>query len=163
MQDKLKKLDYENSLGMIARNASKLLEKAFDLELLRDYGMSGGQWRTIAALAYRDGLSQREVADLISLDSSTLVPIIDKLEQNGFVKRQPDPKDRRNKRIFLTEKSQSIIDSIVDAALNLRKAVYKDISARDMDIAKTVLRKVNENAESFISEKASLSKNASNK
>ena len=158
MQDKLKKLDLENSLGVIARNAIRTLEKAFDLELVRDYGLSGGQWRIIAALAYQSGLSQREIADMVSLDSSTLVPVIDKLEQNGFVIRKPDPKDRRNNRIFLTEKSESITDSIVDATLVLRKSIYKKILAGDIEIAKTVLRKMTENAEAFMSEKSVTSK-----
>ena len=153
MQDKLKKLDYENSLGLVIRNASKTLEKALDVELLRNYGLSGGQWRVIGAIAVKSGISQKEVAELISLDSSTLVPIIDRLEHNGLVRRETNPNDRRNNRIFLTEKSESILDSIVTAVLNLRKSVYKDISAGDIEITKSVLKKIIANSELFISEK----------
>src|SRR5579872_2985591 len=134
MTDKLKKLDYKNSVAFISRNTSKVLEKALDTELLRTYGLSGAQWKVIAVLAINDGLSQKELADFLSLDASSLVPIIDRLEQNQFVTRKPDPKDRRNNRIFLTKKSESIIDSIVDAILKLRKAVYKDILVRDIEI-----------------------------
>ena len=147
--DKLKKLDYENSIGLIARNASKSIEKALDAEISSEYGISGGQWRVIGALAVKTGLTQKEIADMVSLDSSTLVPIIDKLEQGGFVIRKQDLEDRRNNRIFLTEKSESVIDSIVDAILNLRKFVYKGVSEGDMVISKKVLRKITENAESF--------------
>jgi MarR family transcriptional regulator for hemolysin len=155
LQDKLKKLDYENSIGLIARNAFRSLEKALDVELLRKYGISGGQWRVIGALAVSNGITQKEVADLIYLDTSTLVPILDKLEKLELVQRKLDPKDRRNKRIFLTEKSESIIDSIVDAVLNMRRSVYKNIPVQDMDTAKQVLRKIMENVEIFISEKPS--------
>jgi len=155
LSDKLKKLDYENSLGLIARNAFRSLEKALDVELSRKYGISGGQWRVIGALAVSNGITQKGVADLIFLDTSTLVPILDKLETKGFVQRKPDPKDRRNKRIFLTEKSESIIDSIIDAVLNMRKSVYKNIPVQDIDIAKQVLKKMIENVETFISEQPS--------
>jgi MarR family transcriptional regulator for hemolysin len=153
MTDKLKKLDYKNSVAFISRNASKVLEKALDTELLRTYGLSGTQWKVIAALAISDGLSQKELADFLSLDASSLVPVIDRLEQNQFVTRKPDPKDRRNNRIFITKKSESIIDSVVDAILKLRKAVYKDILVRDIEITKKVLQKMTKNAEAFVSEK----------
>jgi MarR family transcriptional regulator, transcriptional regulator for hemolysin len=153
MTDKLMKLDYKNSVAFISRNTSKVLEKALDTELLLSYGLSGAQWKVIAALAISNGLSQKELADFLSLDASSLVPVIDKLEQNQFVTRKPDPKDRRNNRIFITKKSESIIDSIVDAILKLRKAVYKDILVRDIEITKKVLQKMTKNAESFVSEK----------
>jgi MarR family transcriptional regulator, transcriptional regulator for hemolysin len=153
LTDKLKKLDYKNSVAFISRNTSKVLEKALDTELLWTHGLSGAQWKVIAVLAISDGLSQKELADYLSLDASTLVPVIDKMEQNQFVTRKPDPKDRRNNKIFITKKSESIIDSIVDAILKLRKAVYKDILVRDIEITKKVLQKITKNAESFVSEK----------
>ncbi len=153
MTDKLKQLDYKNSVAFIARNTSKVLEKALDTELLLAYDLSGAQWKVIAALAISNGLSQKELADFLSLDASSLVPVIDKLEQNQFVTRKPDPKDRRNNRIFITKKSESVIDSIVDAILKLRKAVYKNISAHDIEITKTVLRRMTKNAESFVSKR----------
>ena len=159
MRDKLKQLDYKNSVGFLSRQASKILEKALDIELLRTYGLSSAQWKVIGALATSNGLSQKELADLLSLDASSLVPVIDKLEQNQFVRRKPDPIDRRNNRIFITKKSESIINSIVDAILRLRKSIYKNISARDVEITKKVLRKMTENAESFISKP----KNSENK
>lgn len=158
MTDKLKRLDYKNSVAFISRNASKVLEKALDAELLRTYSISGAQWKVIAALAISNGLSQKELADFLSLDASSLVPIIDKLEQNQFVVRKPDPNDRRNNRIFITKKSESIIDSIVDAIIKLRKAVYKDILVRDIKVTKKVLQKMTENAEYFISEKPKYSR-----
>jgi MarR family transcriptional regulator, transcriptional regulator for hemolysin len=158
LTDKLKRLNYKDSVGFLARNASKVLEKALDSELLDTYSLPGTQWKVIAALAVSNGLNQKELADFLTLDASSLVPVIDKLEQNQFVTRKPDPKDRRNNRVFITKKSESTIESIVDAILKLRKAVYKDISARDMETTKKVLQKITENAASFVAEKPKRSK-----
>ena len=151
LRDKLKELDYKNSVAFITRNASKALEKALDIEFLRSHDISGAQWKVIVTLAISDGLNQKEAADFLSLDSSTLVPVLDKLEKGGFIIRRPDPKDRRNNRIFITKKSESVIDLIVDTILKLRRNVYKGISTQDIEITKKVLQKVTENAESFIS------------
>ena len=127
------------------------MEKALDAELLVAHGLSSAQWKVIGALAFRNGLSQKELADFLELDSSSLVPVIDRLEKNQFVTRKPDPKDRRHNRIFITKKSESSIDAIVSAILKLRKSAYKDISSRDMEITKKVLKKVIENIEIFTS------------
>ena len=163
MTDKLKRLDYKNSVAFISRNTSKVLEKALDTELLLTYGISGAQWKVIASLAITNGLSQKELADFLSLDASSLVPVIDRLERNQFVTRKSDPKDRRNNRIFITKKSESIIDSIVNAILKLRKAVYKNIPVRDIETTKKVLQKMTKNAESFVSEKPNRSQNLKRK
>jgi MarR family transcriptional regulator for hemolysin len=135
------------------------MEKALDIEFLRSHDIPGAKWKVIAVLAVNNGLNQKEVADFLSLDSSTLVPVIDKLEQGGFVTRKPDPKDRRNNRIFITKKSESAIDEIVDTILKIRKIFYKDISVQHIEIAKKVLQKMTENAESFISANQKQSEN----
>jgi MarR family transcriptional regulator for hemolysin len=153
LRDKLKDLDYKNSVAFISRNASKALEKALDEELLHTSGLPGAKWKVVIALAIRNGLSQKELADFLSLDASSLVPVIDRLEQDQFVTRKPDPKDRRNNRVFVTKKSESIVGSVVDSILNLRKIAYRNIPARDIETTKKVLEKVIENTESFALQK----------
>lgn len=160
MRNRLEKLDYKNSIAFTARNASKILEKALDTELMHDYGLSGSQWKVVAALAIEDGRTQKELAEFLMLDASTLVPFIDKLEQNQFVIRKPDPKDRRNNRIFITPKAESITESVMDAIVNLRKAIYKNISSQEIETARIVLEKIISNSEMYISE---ISENARDK
>ncbi len=127
------------------------MEKALDSELLHSYGLSNAQWKVIGALAFRNGLNQKELAEFLELDSSTLVPVIDRLEKGQFLTRKPDPKDRRHNRVYITKKSESSVDSIVSAILNLRKMAYKNISPRDMDAARRALKKIIENIEGFTS------------
>jgi len=43
------------------------------------------------------------------LDPSTLVPAVDALERNGFVRRTKDPKDRRRTPIEITDKGLELI------------------------------------------------------
>ena len=46
------------------------------------------------------------------LDPSTLVPAVDALERNGFVRRTKDPKDRRRTPIEITDKGATLIAQI---------------------------------------------------
>src|SRR5437899_11258287 len=50
----------------------------------------------ILTLIYRRGpMRQTDVADLLRVDRTTVMNMIDELEEAGFVKRGADPSDRR--------------------------------------------------------------------
>ena len=88
------------------------------------------------------------MAEKIYVDGSTLVPIMDKMEREELVERIPDPKDRRNNRIFLTKKSESVVDSIIEIILQVRKLAYKGLSQGELESARAILKKIMDNADS---------------
>jgi MarR family transcriptional regulator for hemolysin len=146
----MKKIDFENSVGMAIKNASKSLERAIDVELRGQFGLSSGQWKVIIALSIQNGLSQKDLAERIFLDGTTLVPIIDVMEQKGLVERKTDPKDRRNNNVFLTAKSESLVDPIMEIFFRMRKIVFKNISESDLELTTNTLKKITANAEPYI-------------
>ena len=155
----MRKLDVENSPGALLFLASKAQERLAEIEMKKQLGLTSAQWKIILALSMTDGLTQKEIADRIYVDGSTLVPIIDKMEENSLVERKSDSKDRRINRIFLTKKSESTVDSIIEIILQLRKMIYRGISESDLDLVKTTLRIIIKNSENISSEsKASLGK-----
>ena len=100
----LDKYDYENSLGRKIVMASKTVQQAFDLELQNRVDVTLAQWRAINIIRLQSGITQREIANRLSLDASSLIPLIDRLERKGLVKRRADIDDRRINRLYLTEK-----------------------------------------------------------
>ncbi len=151
----MKKIDFENSLGMAIKNSSKSLERALDVEVRGLYGLSSSQWKVIIVLSIQNGISQRDLAERIFVDGTTLVPIIDSMEKKGLAERRIDPKDRRNNKIFLTIKSESLVDPIIESVFRLRKIVYKNIPEKDVEFARDVLKKITENAELYIAKNES--------
>lgn len=146
----MRKLDLNDSIGTLIFLTSKSMEEAAEYEIKNKLGLTSSQWKVILALNLFDGLSQRELADRIYVDGSTLVPVIDKMEKNGLLERKPDPKDRRNNRLYLTKKSESIVDSIVEIILQLRKTFYKGLSKNDLESMRPRLKKMIDNAERFL-------------
>lgn len=145
------KLDVENSPGALIFLASKSQERLAEVEIKKQLGLTPAQWKIILALGMTDGLTQKEIADKIYVDSSTLVPIIDKMEENGLVERKSDSKDRRINRIFITKKSESTVESIVAIVIQLRKTVYRGISESDLELVKNTLKTVIKNSENAMS------------
>jgi len=149
----MRKIDLENSVGTTIFLASKSLERAAEHRIKSKLGLTASQWKVIMALKFFNGISQKELAGKIYVDGSTLVPVIDKMENGGLVERKPDPNDRRNNLIFLTKKSESAIDSIIEILLQLRKEFYKDISQKEQNKVQTILRKITDNADNILNKK----------
>jgi DNA-binding MarR family transcriptional regulator len=70
----------------------------------------GVESREYVALIYlnEESLSQIELAQLIGVDRTTMVAIVDQLEAKGLVKRHPHPADRRKNLLELTVKGRDI-------------------------------------------------------
>ncbi|MCA9811768.1 MAG: MarR family transcriptional regulator [Nitrosarchaeum sp.] len=147
-------LDVDNSLGILIKLTGKSFEKAVDIELKEKCGLTAGQGKIIIALALQEGQSQKEISNAMFLDGSTLVPIIDKMENNGFVVRKSNPKDRRNHKIYLTQKSKALIDLVARCVLDIRRVATQNISETQLNITKKVLKQLTANTEQHIEKKS---------
>lgn len=143
----MRKLDLSESVGTLIALAAKSQERLAEIEMKKQLGLTPAQWKVILVLNMMDGLTQREIAEKINIDGSTLVPVIDKMEQSGLVERKADSKDRRNNRIFLTKKSESTVDSIIMIILQLRKIIYNGISEDQISSIKNVLKTLIKNSD----------------
>ena len=65
-------------------------------------GLSGRAHFVLVCLHEYGELSQRELADLIAMDRSDLVKLLDTLERSGQVRRAVDPGDRRRHLLSIT-------------------------------------------------------------
>lgn len=147
-------LDIHNSLGILIKLTGKSFEKAVDIELRKKCGLTAGQGKIIIALALQEGQSQKEISDVVFLDGSTLVPIIDRMESKGLVVRKPNPKDRRNHKIYLTAKSKGLVDSVVKCLLDIKRVATHNISESRLNITRNVLKQLINNTELYITKKS---------
>jgi len=138
---------------LLLKTSAKTWEKAAEIELRERFGITGAKWKIIVALSIKEGITQKHIADMVFVEAPTLVPIIDKMEREGYLIRQTDPQDRRNNLIFMTKKSKDIVDPIIDCILEVRNMGLSKISKKDMEIAKKVLSQIVNNTEEFIRQK----------
>lgn len=141
--------DFEKSIGFVVNTTAKAFQRSFDIELRKNAGVSLSQWRVVGALVLQPGLTQKEIADKVGVEGATLVPIIDKMEKEGLLKRKLDSSDRRINRIYLTQKADSLWESMIECALRIRKSSTKNISENDIQITLETLRKISKNLTIF--------------
>jgi len=139
------KYDFETSAGFIVNATAKTFQKVLDSELRKNVGVTISQWRVVAALVLYPGLTQKEIADKVGIESPTLVPVIDKMEKEGLLKRKPDSKDRRVNRIYLTPKADSLWNSMMECVIRIRKISTKDVPEDQLKITLETLRKISKN------------------
>src|SRR5919199_3119195 len=138
----MQEYDFENSIGFIVNRTARAFVKSLDLELREKVGITVGQWKVIVMLVKQNGLTQKEIADKLGLEGPTLIPIIDKMEKEGLVIRRVDPSDRRNNRIYRTEKADALWNRMMECASKVRQVAIKDIPEADINIMRKVLDKI---------------------
>jgi MarR family transcriptional regulator for hemolysin len=150
----MRKYDYQNSTGFIVKTAAKVFESALDQYLRNKANITVAQSRVVGTLALvEDGMTQKEIADRIGIESPTIVPMIDKLEEQGIVVRKPHPQDRRNNLIFLTNKSEAKWELIIECALELEQLCRLGVSEEELETTKATLRKITQNVLAGLSQK----------
>jgi MarR family transcriptional regulator for hemolysin len=115
---------------------------------LRPLGLSQGKWRTLVHLAKGgDQVSQSELAASMGIEEPTLVGLLRRLENDGWIKRPDASHDRRCKNVRLARKSSPVLQQIFDTARQLRHQLIGDISERDLQTCMRVLARIHEKAE----------------
>lgn len=54
----------------------------------------------------------QKISEIFPIPSGSITYVVDKLEKNGYVERQPSPTDRRASNVVLTEKGKTLFDEI---------------------------------------------------
>lgn len=89
--------------GLIFISLARKWRQAFNLELSKT-GLTETTFAPLIRLDLEgDGITQVELASRLGLDASSLVRQVDLLERRGLILRKIDPRDRRLRRICLTE------------------------------------------------------------
>jgi MarR family transcriptional regulator for hemolysin len=96
------------TLGFLLRDVWSLYAKYFERHA-RDLNLSLPQCKVLAHLSRNEGISQAQLAELTGTDPMTLVRTLDRMQQDGWVERRPDPSDRRAHRLYLREAAKPIV------------------------------------------------------
>ncbi len=133
-------------IGVIGRMSRLARELEARLEpVYREHGLEPG-WHDVLATLRRSGppfrLRVTEFSDALMLTSSGTTKRLDKLEQAGLIKRDPDPDDRRGTLITLTDAGRKLIDSVTEAHLANERRLLETLSDSEQRRLADLMRKL---------------------
>ncbi len=121
----------------------RLVRERFDARLRQD-GASLATWTVLRAAAGEAQLSQRELADRVCIEGSTLVRHLDRMEAEGLLVRCRDDEDRRVVRVGLTPAGWRRHRELADVAARLDAQLRSMLSAEEVAALARALPKVRE-------------------
>lgn len=134
----------DECVAFITNKAAKKMADAFN-ERLKPLGITRVQWTALYYLGKYDGISQKELAEKMNIKSSTVVRLIDRMENDNLVIRLEDPEDRRAIKLALTEKGKELRERFLPEGENMSKIFANGLTDEEIKIFLKVINKMVEN------------------
>ena len=110
---------------------------------LSTHGLRERSYSVLALAAGARQPTQRELAELLRLDPSQVVALIDDLQTRGLVTRNPDPNDRRANVVVATDDGRAIHAAASEAVAAAQDAlILKTLSVSERDKLAELLRRL---------------------
>ncbi|QGQ96113.1 MarR family transcriptional regulator [Paenibacillus psychroresistens] len=104
----------------------------FFTKKLKQYEVTPEQWGIISVLDEERATSQKELAEAIDRDQTTVVRMIYSLEKKGIVKRIQNDSDRRSHNLFLSDKGMGLKTKLLPVVMAAHDHVTKNLSKDEL-------------------------------
>jgi len=137
----------EDAFGPLLHGTARAWRLKLD-QRLKPMGLSQAKWRTLIHLSVApEPPTQAEIAARLGIEEPSLVTLLHRLENEGWVERRGSPRDRRCKTVHLCVRAERIIARINKTATALRRELLSDIQAKELLICMRVLEQIQGRAE----------------
>lgn len=102
-----KNFNLENALCFAIYSTNHAISRAYK-PLLDPYGLTYLQYLVLLILWENDGQTVGSIGQRLFLESSTLTPLLKRMEKAGYARRERSAEDERQVRIFLTDASKAL-------------------------------------------------------
>ena len=134
-------MELNQCINFVLNRAQQSTHQHFKMKLA-EYDVTPVQYGILACLWQNDAQAPGQIAANLSLDSSTITGILDRMEHKGLLKRTPDPNDRRALKVVLTDSGRALhnpIDKTIDEA---NAEVTQGLSEKERKTLVTLLGKL---------------------
>lgn len=114
---------------------------------LKDFGLRVPEYRALAALYARRRCSMSELADLSSIDRTTLTRTVDRMQRSGWLTRLADAEDMRVTRLSLTAAGEKLFARIWPVVDELNRAAVAKLPPGTVDMLHWTLAQMKSNLE----------------
>lgn len=142
------KLDLGDYLPYLANRVGSIIADQFGASALSRHGLSIAMWRVMAVLAANGSQRQIDLADLTSIDSSTLSRMVTRLVRMRLVTRTRSTKSNREVAVELSPKGKALVAELIPIARDYEAVAIAGLSREELDVLKSSLRRIYANMKS---------------
>lgn len=121
-------------------------------------GLTRAQWTLIATVSRIPGATQRVIAEALEVREITAGRLVDRLCEEGYLKRREHPSDRRAYCVYLTPAAQPVLDKLDDLAKIHEAAIFAGFEPEDLERLDALLDTISRNLTTFRNERAAAAK-----
>ena len=151
VEQKLKHIPREKEglrLWLRIVSCSQMVEQEIRMMLRDKFDTTLPRFEFLSALdRVSDGLSMGELSSWLMVTKGNVTGIAERLSEDGFIKRNPTPTDRRSFCVTLTPKGKKVYKEMEEQYESLLDKLFSDVSLDDSDMFTGVLAKVKEEVE----------------
>jgi DNA-binding MarR family transcriptional regulator len=111
-------------------------------EALEPLGLRPPHFGVMRLIATEPGLTQQELAERSLIDPSSMVAVVDELEELGYAERQAHPGDRRKHSLHLTAAGTRMLERAQAVAIDTAKEVLAPLDSGEVQELRRLLRKL---------------------
>jgi DNA-binding MarR family transcriptional regulator len=138
-------LELGDYLPYLVNRVGTIIADQFGAEALAPHGLSIAMWRVMAVLASNGAQRQIDLAELTSIDASTLSRLVTRLVAIGIVTRTRSANSNREVAVELSAKGDALVARLIPIARAYETAAIAGLPAHDLAVLKRCLRRVYDN------------------
>ncbi len=142
------KIDLADYLPYLVNRVGTIMAEQFGEETLAPYGLSIAMWRVMVVLASAGSQRQIDLADLTSIEASTLSRIVTRLVQLGLVTRTRSASSNREVTVTLSAKGSALVARLIPSGKDIEVDAIAGLTAEELTVLKRCLRRIYENMKS---------------
>ncbi|MBY4897161.1 MarR family winged helix-turn-helix transcriptional regulator [Cupriavidus sp. AU9028] len=126
-------------VGAVYRRWRRAVDQSF-----RELGLTDASRAPLVALYESDapGMRQKDLAEILALDKSSLVRVLSQLRELGLVEWETEETDRRAKSIRLTHEGRAMAERMVAKSLEIEAQILQTLSPAELQTTRQALEKI---------------------
>lgn len=108
-------------------------------------GITAAKWRILFIIDREPQCTQKMLTDQIEVDPGSITRQVKRLEAEGYIRREDDPRDNRLTRIFLTARGRRYVDRKMELRREFLRRMLAGIPPKEVERLQATLTRIHEN------------------
>ena len=144
MKEASEPMDRSRSVALKLSIVARQLRVSFD-QSAESCGLTRAQWTVIAVLARNPGATQRTVAEALEIAEITAGRLVDRLCEDGYLRREQNPSDRRAYCVHLTAAAEPLLAKLDELARVHEGRIFAGFETEALEKLDSLLERIARN------------------